>query len=95
MYSLAFCMGLIVGRRELLEISREDLDNKGVINRIENPSRLVFVSLSELLQMQSELRAINMARKRSRDPTRASQSLDSDSPNLTQTSFGIPFIDIK
>jgi hypothetical protein len=88
-------MGLMVGRRELLEIRREDLDNKSVINRIENRSNLVFVSLVELLQKQSDLRAINMARKRSKNPTTASQSLDSEAPSFTQASLGIPLHERK
>lgn len=88
-------MRLMVGQRELLEIRREDLDNESVINRIENPSKLVFVSLVELLQKQSDLRAINMARKRSKNTTTASQSFDSEAFSFTQTSLGIPLHNCK
>ena len=72
----------------MLGIKREDLDTKSVISRIDNMSGLVFVSLMELLQVQSELRGINMARKRSRKST-AAISLEPDPSIPTPPSLGI------
>ena len=81
----------MVGQREFMVVSREDLDNKDVINRIDNGSKLVFVSFTELLLEQSDLRALNIARKLSKKSTSAaSQSLDLDSSTSTQTWIGIP-----
>jgi len=80
----------MIGRRELLEIRKENLDDDRVINRIENRSSLVFVSFRELLQVQSDLRAINMAKKRSKKTTSGvSLFLDSESSSWIQTSLGI------
>jgi len=84
--------GLMVGRSELMSVKVEDIDNRRAIHRIENSSRLVFGSLYEIRQEQSEFRAINMARKLSKKPTSAaSQALDSEASSLTQTSPGISF----
>jgi hypothetical protein len=45
---------LMIGKGELLYINEEGLDNESVINRIKNSSRLVFTSLYEISQEQSE-----------------------------------------
>src|SRR5947207_7802037 len=80
----------MIGRRELLEIRKEDLDDDRVIDRIENRSSLVFVSFRELLQLQSDSGAINMAKKRSKKTTSGvSLSLDTESLSFIQTSLGI------
>ena len=80
----------MVGRNELMAVKAEDIDNRSVINRIENRSNLVFVSLFELLQKQSDLRAMNMAKKLSKKSTSGTnQSLELDSSNSSQVSIGI------
>lgn len=84
----------LLGRRELLEIRREDIDNRSIINRIDNGSKLAFMSLHEIRQEQSEYRALNMARKRQKQPTTSgtSQSLEMESEKSTQiSSLGISY----
>src|SRR2546423_11791166 len=70
----------MLGRRELMAIKTNEIDDRSVISRIDNSSRLVFGSLYEIRQEQSDLRALNMARKRSRKSiSTTNQSLDLDS----------------
>lgn len=73
-----------VGRRELLEVREEDLDDRAAINEIENRAWSLFTDLLEIRQKEPEYRALNMARKRSDNKSSAGVSLDS-----SETSLGI------
>jgi hypothetical protein len=71
-----------------MEVPEEDLDDRKVIRRIRNGTKGTFLFLSEVRQEQSEFRAQNMARKRSKKPASGSLSLEDSNP--PQASHGIP-----
>ena len=72
-----------VGRRELMAIGEEDTNDRKVVNQIRNMTGLVFMDLLEIQEVQSEYRAMNMARKRSKSTITTTQSLEAS----TQTSL--------
>lgn len=57
------------------------MTNAAVINRISNPSKLVFLQLRKLLSLEPDIRGMNLSQKR-----RKSQSQPTSSQSLTQPS---------
>jgi hypothetical protein len=96
----------MVGKAQLCVPSQKDVENERLVNRIKDHSRLVFLSLLEIFQMQSDLRPANIARKRQRnkqtsDISDISVSMNVDisiSRDVSQTaqiSLGIYFVTIS
>jgi hypothetical protein len=96
----------MVGKAQLCVPSQKDVENERLVNRIKDHSRLVFLSLLEIFQTQSDLRQANIARKRQRnkqtsDISDISVSMNTDisaSRDVSQTvqiSLGIYFITIS
>jgi hypothetical protein len=54
----------MIGKAQLCAPSERDIENVEFVNCIENRSSIVFVSLLELFQYQSDLRQANIAQKR-------------------------------
>jgi hypothetical protein len=71
-----------------------DVENEGLVSRIENKSSIVFLSLLELFQLQSDLRQANIARKRQRNKQTSEVSSSMDIPQTDQTSLGIYFVSL-
>lgn len=63
-----------VGRRALMAVREEDLDDRKVISRIDNTSVAIFMDLLEVREKQSEYRRSNMSQKRFKRPIPASQT---------------------
>jgi hypothetical protein len=80
----------MVGREELKAVREEDLDDRKVISRIRNASRGTFISLSEVRQRQSNFRAENIARKRSKKPASSSISLEDSQPSHGTPALSVP-----
>jgi hypothetical protein len=79
---------LIAGKKQLCEIRQEDLENETVIDGIENRSSSTFLSLCDILQEQSDLRQLNIARKRRKTKQNSSQvGLSEEVSQSTQISF--------
>ena len=79
----------MVGKEELCALSEGDVENEGVLNRIKNTSKSIFLSLYDILQTQSELRQQNMSRKRQRkEKQRPGISLDMQVSQTTEISLG-------
>jgi hypothetical protein len=68
-------------------VRQEDLNDESVINRIENTSKSIFLSLCDILQTQSDLRQVNISRKRQRGK-QSGISLDMEVSQTTQITFG-------
>lgn len=66
-----------------MAIREEDIDNRKVINMVRNGTKATFMDLLEVVEKQSEYRAMKMTQKRSRKSTSTSQSLEES----TQMSF--------
>jgi hypothetical protein len=54
----------MVGKEELCALSEEDLMSEVKVNRIRDPSRIIFQSLREIFSRQPEARKQNLSRKR-------------------------------
>jgi hypothetical protein len=53
-----------VGKAELCAISGSDLEDDDRLNQIQNSSRMVFDSLSQIISKQSDMRRENLSQKR-------------------------------
>ena len=65
---------VMVGKRELCEIQQADLEDETIIDGIENKSSSTFLSLCDILQEQSDVRQLNIARKRRKMKKSSSQT---------------------
>lgn len=78
-----------IGRRELMEVREEDIDDLKVVSRIRNGTKGTFMDLLEVREKQSEYRALNMSQKRFRRPISPSQntetSIDGKRPSRAAT----------
>jgi hypothetical protein len=85
----------MVAKVQLCAPSQKDVENEGLVNRIQNKSSLVFLSLLEIFQMQSDLRQANITRKRQRNKQTSDIldiSVSMDVSQTTQISLGIYFV---
>ena len=70
------------------------MENEGLLNRIKNTSKAIFLSLYDILQTQSDLRQLNVSRKRQRKEKQISAtSLDIASAGIGLPSFQLMAID--
>jgi hypothetical protein len=79
---------LMVGKAQLCTLSEKDVENKSLVNRIQNKSSLVFLSLMEIFQMQSDLRHANITRKRQRNKQASEDSVGIDISQTAHLSLG-------
>jgi hypothetical protein len=83
---------LIVGKEQLCAMSDKDVKNERVVNRIENNSFMVFVSLLQLFQVQSDLGHANITRKRQEI---LDVSVSMDIPQTAQISLGTYLVTVS
>ena len=76
----------MVGRRDLMAVWEEDLDDRKVISRIKNTTWNLFTDLLEVREKQSEFRRQNISQKRPK-PKRPASQATSASQASTATSL--------
>jgi hypothetical protein len=86
---------LIVGKEQLCALSDKDVENERVVNRIENNSFMVFVSLLQLFQVQSDLGQANITRKRPRNNQTSDVSVSMDIRQTAQISLGTYLVTVS
>lgn len=86
---------LIVGKEKLCALSDKDVENESVVNRIENNSFMVFVSLLQLFQVPADLGHANITRKRPRNNQASDVSVSMDIPQTAQISLGTSLVTVS
>jgi len=79
---------LTVGKQELCALSERDVENERLLNRIRTKTSSTFLALYDIFQMQSDLRQLNVSRKRPRAKQASQSSLSIDVSRSVQVSFG-------
>lgn len=80
---------LMVGKSQLCTLGERDVENQSLVNRIPNKSSSVFLALLDIFRTQSNLRQVNISRKRKSSKQITEISLEMDASQSAQASLGM------